>query len=44
METIFSQLAKLRKEIKPPICIRFVDRKIEKEEFEENVVYVHITI
>jgi len=44
MATILSQLIKLRKQIKLPYQIRYVDRVIEKEEFEEMVIYIHITI
>lgn len=44
MATILSQLLKLRNQIKLPYEIRFVDREIMKEEFEEKVIYIHITI
>ena len=44
MATILSQLQKLKKQIKLPFEIRFVDREILKEEFEEKVIYIHITI
>ena len=44
MATILSQLAKLRRNIYLPFEIRFVEREIKEEEFEENVIYVHITI
>lgn len=44
MATILSQLIKLRRLIKLPYEIRYVDRVIEKEEFEEMVIYIHIKI
>jgi chemotaxis protein CheY-P-specific phosphatase CheC len=44
MATILSQLLKLKTQIKLPYEIRFVDREILKEEFEEKVIYIHITI
>lgn len=44
MATIQSQLSKLRTLIKLPYEIRFVNREIKKEEFEEKVIYIHITI
>lgn len=44
MATILSQLIRLRKQITLPYEIRYVDREILKEEFEENVIYIHITI
>lgn len=44
MATILSQLQKLRKNIILPWQIHFVDREILPEEFEEKVIYIHITI
>ncbi len=44
MATIASQLRQLRKQIKLPHRIIFVDRKIEPEEFIEKTIYVHIWI
>lgn len=44
MATISLQLRKLRKTIKLPWKIEFVDRVIKKEEFQEKVIYIHITI
>lgn len=44
MSTIHSQLSKLRKLINLPWEIRFVDKEVYKDEFEENVIYIHITI
>jgi hypothetical protein len=44
MATILSQLAQLRNKIKIPYVIQFVDKEINPEEFEEKVIYIHITI
>ena len=44
MATIQSQLLKLKTQIKLPYQIIFVDREIKKEEFQEKVIYIHITI
>lgn len=44
MATIQSQLSQLKKVIKLPYEIRFVDREIKKEEFEKKVIYIHIII
>jgi hypothetical protein len=44
MATIQSQIRELRKKIRIPWRIEFVDRKIEENEFEEKVIYVHIWI
>jgi hypothetical protein len=44
MATILAQLLKLKKEIKLPYEIRFVNKEIKKEEFEDKVIYIHITI
>ena len=44
MSTILSQIKELRKTIKIPWRIIYVERKIEKEEFAEKTIYVHIWI
>lgn len=44
MATISSQLRALRKQIKLPHRIVFVDRVIKPEEFIEKTIYVHIWI
>ncbi len=44
MATILSQLIKLRKNINLPWQIKFVECEILPEEFEEKVIYIHITI
>lgn len=44
MSTILSQLKELRKKIKIPWRIQYVDRKIEPEEFKEKTIYIHIWI
>lgn len=44
MATILSQLLKLQKEIKLPYEIRFVTKEVLKEQFEDKVIYIHITI
>lgn len=44
MATIAAQLKKLRKLIKIPYIIKYVDRRIEPEEFEDKVIYVHFWI
>jgi hypothetical protein len=44
MATILSQLKTLRKQIKIPHRIVFVDRVIQPSEFQEKVIYVHIWI
>ncbi len=44
MSTIQSQLRELRKKIKIPWRIVYVDRVIEPEEFAEKTIYVHIWI
>lgn len=43
-QTILSQLRALRKEIHIPYRIEFVRREIQKEEFKEKVIYIHICI
>ncbi len=44
MPTISAQLKALRKQIKIPYKIVFVDEKINEEDFEEKTIYVHIWI
>ena len=44
MATIASQLKELKKIIKIPWRIVYVDRKIEQSEFAEKTIYVHIWI
>lgn len=44
MATIQSQLKELRKKIRIPWRIVYVDRVITPEEFEEKTIYVHIWI
>lgn len=44
MATISSQLRALRKQIKLPHRIVFVDREIKPSEFVEKTIYVHIWI
>lgn len=44
MSTISSQLRKLRKQINIPYRIKFVDKVIREEEFEDKIIYVHIWI
>jgi len=44
MGTIASQIKELRKKIRIPWRIVYVDRKIETKEFAEKTVYVHIWI
>lgn len=44
MATILAQIKELRKQIKIPWRIIYVDRVIEPEEFEEKTIYVHIWI
>ena len=44
MSTISAQLKALRKQIKIPYRIEFVDRFIPEEEYEDRVIYVHIWI
>lgn len=44
MATILSQLAWLRNKIVIPFTIEYVDKEIKPEEFEEKVIYIHITI
>jgi len=44
MATIQAQIRELRKRIKIPWRIVYVDRVIESEEFEPKTIYVHIWI
>jgi hypothetical protein len=44
MPTILSQIKELRKKIKIPWRVVYVDRVIEPEEFQEKTIYVHIWI
>lgn len=44
MSTIQSQIKELRKKIKIPWRIVYVDRRIEISEFLEKTIYVHIWI
>ena len=44
MATIAAQLKELRKKIKIPWKIVYVDKEIIPEEFQEKTIYVHIWI
>lgn len=44
MATILAQIKELRKKIKIPWRIVYVDHVIPFEEFEEKTIYVHIWI
>jgi hypothetical protein len=44
MATIAAQLKELRKLIRIPWKIVYVDREIKPEEFAEKTIYVHIWI
>ncbi len=44
MATILAQIKELRKTIKIPWRIVYVDRKIEQNEFADKTIYVHIWI
>jgi hypothetical protein len=44
MATILAQIKELRKKIKIPFKVIYVDRKIEPDEFQEKTIYVHIWI
>jgi hypothetical protein len=44
MSKILSQIKELRKKIKIPWRIVYVDREILPSEFEEKTIYVHIWI
>lgn len=43
-EQLRALISRLRLQIQIPYEIRYVECEIPKEEFEENVIYVHITI
>lgn len=44
MATIASQIKELRKKIKIPWRVIYVDREVMDSEFEEKTIYVHIWI
>jgi hypothetical protein len=44
MATILSQIKELRKQIKIPWRIVYVDKEILPDEFKEKTIYVHIWI
>jgi len=44
MATIQAQIKELRKKIKIPWRVIYVNREILAEEFEEKTIYVHIWI
>jgi|AntAceMinimDraft_13_1070369.scaffolds.fasta_scaffold01503_11 hypothetical protein len=44
MATISSQLRALRKQVNIPYIIKYVDRYIPPEEWEDKVIYIHITV
>lgn len=44
MQTVRSQIKDLRKKIRIPWRIVYVDRKIDPSEFLEKTIYVHIWI
>lgn len=44
MSTIRAQLKQLRKQIKIPYVVRFVDEYIPKAQQAEQVIYIHIWI
>ncbi len=44
MSTILSQIKELRKKIRIPWRIVYVDKKIDQEDFAEKTIYVHIWI
>jgi hypothetical protein len=44
MATILSQIKDLRKKIKIPWRVIYVNREILPEEFEKKTIYVHIWI
>lgn len=44
MPTISAQIAKLKQQIKLPFQIKFVNHVVDKKDFEEKVIYIHITI
>ena len=44
MPTISAQLKLLRKKIRIPYTIKFVDSEVKYEDFEDKVIYIHIWI
>lgn len=44
MSTILAQIKDLRKKIKIPWRIVYVDKKVEQHEYAEKTIYVHIWI
>ena len=44
MATILAQINALKKQIKIPWHIIYVDHEIKKEDFDEKTIYVHIWI
>lgn len=44
MNRVSSRLNNLRKRISIPYRLQYVDRVVEPKEFEEKVIYIHITI
>lgn len=44
MSKILSQIKELRKQIKIPWRIVYVNREVRPNEFEKKVIYVHIWI
>jgi hypothetical protein len=44
MSRILSQLKELRKQIRIPWRIIYVNKEVMPEEFEKNTIYVHIWI
>ena len=44
MPTIQAQIKELRKKIKVPWRIVYVDHEVLREDFEEKTIYVHIWI
>ncbi len=44
MSTILSQIKELRKKIKIPWRIIYVDEKVEAKDYMEKTIYVHIWI
>jgi hypothetical protein len=44
MATILSQIKELRKKIKIPWRIVYVEKEVQPQDFEEKTIYVHIWI
>lgn len=44
MQTISSQLRALRKQVNIPYVIKYVDAYIPENEWDDKVIYIHITI